>query len=387
MTDLGGHFALKGLTEGSQALVIEHPDFARTTVELRGQGGGASEETVIVLGHGGRITGVVRSANGKPVAGAQVGALVFPDPTSAGDPAETDGEGHYSIEKLAPGGYMVMCMNAPGGEDDSDSVRGAKQAEVRDGETTIVNFGGEEKKILVSGTVRRQGKGVPGAVVSFAPGRIYMAILGGEMMGRTREDGRYEVHRDGPGPYIVTVRSEREETQRESTFEVAVPDVGSYERNITLGEGTISGTVTSEAGNKPVEGARVSAFRVPDAQTGASPPDAARRLLDRPSGAGGTEEAGSYRVEDLAPGTYRIVVAARGYAPFQIDGLVLKADGAVTADARLRAGRKLYIRVVDSDNRPVPRVPVGLLDAEGAPVNGGEMGSFTGADGTAAIED
>jgi hypothetical protein len=73
-------------------------------------GGNGSSASGSVPG-GGALSGVARTADGRPIADARV-ALLHPDGTSVAV-ADTDAQGRYTFADLAPGDYTVIATGYP----------------------------------------------------------------------------------------------------------------------------------------------------------------------------------------------------------------------------------------------------------------------------------
>ncbi|PYT06662.1 MAG: hypothetical protein DMF49_10470, partial [Acidobacteria bacterium] len=95
-----------------------------------------------------------------------------------------------------------------------------------------------------------------------------------------------------------------------------------------------------------------------------------------------SDSAGSYHIDNLSPGTYRIVASKEGFASETAEKVAVGSSGAGSADFLLRPGRRILARVLDSDARPLAQTVVFLLDSEGKPLDSRVM---TGVDGTATV--
>jgi iron complex outermembrane receptor protein len=85
--------------------------------------------------------------------------------------------------------------------------------------------------------------------------------------------------------------------------------------------GTIAGKVTGGEGNSPVQGARVQAF--------ASNGQVAAAVL--------TRDDGTYRISNLAAGSYNLLVSRLGYSQKRVEGVAVGAGATVTRDVQLTA--------------------------------------------------
>jgi len=397
LSHLDGRFVLRGLAAGSQSLVAEHPDFARAEATTRTEPGVEGQEVVLTLGKGGRIAGTVRDERGSPQAGVGVMAMIPTDPMRSA-PVQTDEQGLYAIENLPPGSYMVMTIPLGGGRGMAVSGVNSQQAEVKEGQTAVVNFG-DEKAIRVYGTVRNSSGPMPRARLIWVPSRFETSMTGSIAMGTADESGLYEVKLQKAGKYTVRVSGPDEGLTGGAGLEVEVPEGTESKQDIVLSEGRISGIVLSAADNKPLGGATVTAFHLPGDGDGSSAEQTAggstmviggrgraRSIQQGFAGSATADSTGSYTIDNLSPGGYKVSASKEGFASRTIDKVVVGDTGIGAADFYLTTGRKIHARVLDADGRPLAQAFLILLDAEGNPIVKPGQLLMTGSDGTSTID-
>lgn len=266
----------------------------------------------------GAISGIVTdSLTGAPIAGATVRAMMQ---HGSGGMAVTNQNGEYTIQNLRPGFYRVtasavnyLCKHYP------------ELVEVVSGQTTpninfaLVPYSPPPRNGGISGLVTDSitGEPIPNALV-----RACGPTCG---QGRTNENGEYLIENLAPGDYRVTASAYGYKASR-------YPDLVRVEENrITPNinfllvpyqqpppvRGSISGRVIDKQTGEPIEGAFVTAM-------------GSRRM--RGMGRALTGPDGTYRIDNLLPGEYRVMANARGYEPEVYPELVVVYGGQNTPD-------------------------------------------------------
>ena len=107
-----GSFAINNLAaSGSYTLTVTHPGYAPASVPVTLTGNGAPPNVTIRLtAQAGRIAGIVRSANGRPLSGATVTATNGQQSLTT---TSNSADGGYLIDNVQPGSYSVT-VTAPG---------------------------------------------------------------------------------------------------------------------------------------------------------------------------------------------------------------------------------------------------------------------------------
>jgi protocatechuate 3,4-dioxygenase beta subunit len=353
-TDEDGRFAFESLAPGSVRVVwVPHrPEWGRVlsrTVELK-----AGEQTTVDLRAekaAATLTGEVRDAEG-PVAKAAIGLFpVDAEPgTNQGQWATADDEGRFRVRVPRPGRY-VLTANDP---------RYRRQASV----ALDLPAAGELRQDLriadgtISGRVTdAAGEPLVGAAVLLFRGSptdrpSAEGILVG-MAGNAEADaeGRFVIRGVGPGDYYLRSL----QTGRGTTLI----------EGLRLGEGEHRKGV--EITLRPDARLRL-ALRGPD-----GPVEKAHVLVWDTKGRAVCSnlavpcpvENGCLAVRWVAPGTYRLLVRSPGHADAILEDVRVTATDTQPVLVGLVRGGTLRVRILDADDRPVPRAHVHLVDASG----------------------
>ena len=334
-----GSFEITGLESRRYTLSVNHPEWAPAESSIDVPEGEDPPEQTIRLTRGGALTGTVRDAAKQPVADKRI--RVSQETGSTSRQATTGTDGRYSFDKLPAGTYSVM--RTPDGNVFTMSNIGLKPAEVRDGETTVVDFD-EAAKITVSGRVLRSGKAVSEASLVFlagAEGGIPTEFKGAE----SDAEGRYQVGLDKAGPYQVMVQVGGRFAGSGNPMTIQVPDQPAVTQDIVVPGNGVAGRVIDGEG-KPVSGAIVRARREGGEESSLF------GSMDS------SEPDGAWRIDGLEPGTYRITASASGYKNTERYPITVGADDAPGVELRLERGRSFRGRVVDPMDRPMSRAMV-----------------------------
>jgi hypothetical protein len=337
ITSLDGRFEIAGLEARTYSVDAGQPDYSPSSGRVEIAADHDPDDFVIHLSRGGAITGLVRDGARQPIPGVPV-LLVSPGRGDGPQTASTGPDGRYTFDKIAPGDYTVI--RAPQGGGPLMLFGGMKSVSVREGETTTYDID-EASKVNVSGRVVKGGQPVPNAMLLFTT-----PDAGGEATDvrqtRADGDGHYQIGLDKGGTYAVMV------TQGGAMFggarsavQVEVPDQPNPVVDITLRGATIAGHVTNQDG-KAVSGAIVTASRT-GADPGSSPG----------SGHGGMQDVsepdGTFAVEGVEAGSYKLTVAASGYRNAEVANVTVTGESDTpSVDVRLEKGRTARGRVVDA---------------------------------------
>jgi protocatechuate 3,4-dioxygenase beta subunit len=336
VSGIDGTFEIAGLEPRAYAVAASQPDYSPSSGRVEIPADQDVSDFIIRLSKGGILTGTVHDAQKQPVPGVQI--LIAKMPMSGGpQTATTAADGRYSIDKLPPGDYIVLKAPAPGQPLMLSS--GMKQASIREGETTVFDLD-DASKINLSGRVLRAGQPVANAMLMFSAGTLEGGTPVDMKTTRSDDTGRYQVGLDTPGPYAVVVSTGGFMAHGAAGIPVTVPDQPNPVVDIQAKAAGISGRVTGPDG-KPVTNAFVSATFL---GTGAPP----RPYQD------GTDPDGSYRIEGIEPGSYRVNVAAPGLRNGEVTGVAVTADTETPGiDFHLDSARTIHGHLVDAGGRGI----------------------------------
>ncbi|MDP6455794.1 MAG: carboxypeptidase regulatory-like domain-containing protein [SAR202 cluster bacterium] len=284
--------------------------------------GNETDKIDFSLGAGGTISGTIVDSSNQPLADVDVFADSFGGGGGGGN--RTDSNGEYTIEGLAPGNYRVGAHAPHLGfasqfYDKTSIWDKATPVTVTSGTDTpdidfVLAAGG-----AITGRVVKvaTGAGKAGTVVPVANADVWAQSYDGAGGGggsRTRADGTYKITGLAPGGYRVQASAPhqglihqyyKDTSDWDKASNVTV-NVGTTTANIDFtlaGGGSISGRVTSAATGQGIPGAQINAFNE--------------------SGGNGTQSGadGSYWIDGLAAGKYRIEANAPGFAAQYFDNV------------------------------------------------------------------
>jgi protocatechuate 3,4-dioxygenase beta subunit len=327
------------------------PGDHRATATLRGTLGGSADVPgvteggmvggiVIRLGAAESITGSVTDPAGQPVAGAQVSARpVEPIPGGRYASASAGEDGTFSLEGLLPGRYHVGVRSVRGGPE-------AAVAEVASGTTGV--------KLTLPSTGSISGRVIrpDGTPVANGSLRLSPVMGGGALFERLDPEGRGDFRIDGvtPGAYVLSASS------RDGDSSAGIPVTVTAQGSVTGivltldAPGCISGRVLSETG-----------LPVADAQVLAAPAEQGA-MASRGFVRSGPD--GAFRLERLAPGTWRLQATSDGLVALVSD-VVVFSGSETTADVRFLPTGSVLLTVVDAAGAPVAGASVHVRSAGG----------------------
>ncbi|MGV9576755.1 MFS transporter [Streptomyces sp. NPDC003509] len=217
----------------------------------------------------------------------------------------------------------------------------------------------------VQGTpVRGVVRGAEGAPVARAA--VTLISLGGRQLGRSvaQADGGYVLDAPGSGSYVLIASADGFQPQAST---VVVGDEPLAFDILLAGTSGLSGTVRTDEGNAPVQGAMVLVT------------DVRGDVL----ATGVSGEAGEFTFGELVPGSVTVAVTAAGYRPLALP-VEVGGQGVTRVDVVLRSGALVRGVVrAGSGRAPLNDARVTLIDAAGNVV----ATSTTGEDGVYAFTD
>jgi len=310
----------------------------------------ASAALDLVLTPAARIVGRVADASGAPVAGAEVTWLT---PSFRAlmlearrvEPVATRADGRFEIGDLAPGRVRVRVEKA--------GLRPAQTGDIELRPAAVVDAG----TIALAGGVRisgqvltPDGKPAAGAAISLVFSLQSFGQLesgeGGAAVGDrgsavADSDGRFAFDGVGKGPYDLEASLAGYASARKRRHvDDGKPLVLKLRR-----PGAIQGEVHAAAPSSQA----IAEFEVALEQSRTIGPGVA--FADPVARARFTAADGRFRMEDLAPGTYSLVVSAHGFARARQPEVKVPAGGAVEVSLEMTPGVSVAGRVLDGGSR------------------------------------
>jgi protocatechuate 3,4-dioxygenase beta subunit len=359
LSEGSGAFEIKGVPEGKRQIVATHPDFATADTMVDVASAKGPTETRLVMTQGGRIEGVARKRDGSPLAGLSI--LSFSPAKRGGGGSRpsnvTAADGTFTVEHV-PAGLTSISLMASAGQGRMESMM-SKQVEVREGETTSVDF--TSRDILVTGHVTKSGAPLAGlrlrfmgeSGMSFSMGAGFGSVAAAptgpqRQVGTTAEDGAFALIVDSPGKYNLWTESADGRTHYPNR-ELQIPDAETHAVEIAFSGVPLAGVVLDKDTEQPIAQAAVSA-----ALTGNSA-----------AFVGSTQTTADGRFQlDADPGEYAVAARADGYAPGRVTATV-GAAGVSDVRVDMEKGAEIKGRVVDASGQGVPSVEVRVSPAAG----------------------
>ncbi len=337
-SDGNGRFRVEGVTPGSFELRATAPgrQEARLT-SLEAQPGQDLQGVEVVLAAGAVLTGRVLSSAGQPVAGAEMSLLPegSAPPLLSGGSDLSDEQGRYRLEGISPGTHTVQAEH----EGYRPTLR---RLDVRADRNTL-DLTLEPGAILSGRVVDPQRAPVAGARVFLRPSPGGSSPRG-LPSGTSGPDGSFNLSGLADGTYRLLAEKAGFARSRDGQeVVVAGRSMTGIEIQLTAG-GTIAGKLLGlDFTDLPQVQVRTDA-----GQTGQILPD------------------GDYRIDDVAPGSQRVVATLSGGSR-QAEGQVALEPGASEArlDLDFGKGLKLTGRVL-RDGEPVAGEGVLLSGTGGA---------------------
>jgi large repetitive protein len=352
VTDSDGEYTLEALEVSDTNIEFSHPKYLGTRKEISVKGRDVRLD--VQLSAGTRVSGVVVTEAGAPVADAEVDAVA-----GAGGfrNTKTDANGAFSFDSLSAGRYRFTAAKHGFSEarlDDFDVTSGAPvRLVLRSGATLYGTVRGLSADELQSATV--EARGSDGAFANASVDANGSFRLEGAPTGTVRVSA------------VVSRNFSTRKTSQPKTVNVAAGESANVElefRSDTI----VRGRVTRN--NRPLGSANVSFFPKRGAST-------------QTSSSATTDEQGNYSVSGLESGEYTVMVLdMQRFSPYQT---TYEVRGSDTFDIDYTAG-VVRGRVVDSStNDPVVDARV-TLRATTSEVFRGERSAATDVNGTFSID-
>jgi hypothetical protein len=365
VTASDGTYVFEGLSPGLWRVSASDRDSPEVSKDVRVTGGRSSEAPDLFLSSGGRVGGTLETGRGRrPLAGVPIRLRRLPDLEEVATTTTLE-DGTFLTPAVPPGRYRLRALDAAGDATLEDAPVLEADVEVVVGETTRIALGALGRG-RIEGTVFRGSTRVAGLRLSAALAGRH----GGDALvvrARTDEAGAFAWEGLPAGRYRVRI----EEDAVERVQEVVLAEGDRAIVHLELADGRIEGKVRRTDGS-PVAEAEVVA--VP---TGGG----ADAALGRARSAGD----GTFAVEGLPIGTYRLVVTPPSLPPRSIEPVTADLRGTgVPADVVVGGGATLEVVATDEGGRPVSAAAVWVDSPDAVALH--RRPWFTGPDGIARIE-
>jgi len=315
------------------------PEWGYSPIELVARPGVSVRDLVIYLAPAIDWTGVVLAPDGTPVAGARIRIIDTPaaeqELVALPDQFTSDRRGEFHFR--APDGAALEARapgHTPGRAVLDEAARATRKLVLRLGAGDTTALGSARLTgIVVDGA----GAPLPGVLVAAAPDLPGDDIAAGARA-LTGTDGRFAMTGLDPSHYRVEARDQVHAPARAEV--TLAPDQAADLRLVMTTGAVLTGTVRDTAGQP------VPAFTVVVSESGAlgSGRTAATRTF--------VDSAGSFAIDGLEAGDYRVQASAHGHAPSRpVDGsavapperptpvaIVLPAGGTLTGLVRAAGG-------------------------------------------------
>jgi hypothetical protein len=356
-SDEQGRFTIRGATPGQHWLGASDPTWGWAGLQVEGVEGQRISDLVISYA-GAAIAGVLLTADGRPVPGANVNAQ-GPKNAASGRQwrwTQTDGLGRFRLAGLEQGNYDLHAWTAWGQPEPLKDVPAGSEgielklapSQVLRGVVTSIPLGGplDRFQLIVQGTSG------PGRSPNPASRRGGM-----QWQGEVRSpDGRFE-RPVGPGEYTIVIRAAGHAPLALRGV-IVEENVEPQPLVLRLEQGGGIRGVAVDVEGKPVVNGAVQArvHRAPGQP--ADPVEWLRGAHDA------TDDRGRFFIEGLPPGTYLVALhlGTRGSAQ-----AVVAVPGAemVTQDLRLQPTGIVTLKAVDEEGNPVEGVYFQFHDDQG----------------------
>jgi len=343
-TDAQGQVRLPGLAPGEFTFLVTKEGYAPAEVVIVVEAGVDPEPARVTLAGGATLKGRVTQADGQPYRAKTIMIVAkgsdFQTPEAFQTMTVTDEEGRFEREGLSAGLYTLQTMSFGMGQ--GGGLRPLGEVRLEAAQTTQVELQLSRASASVTGVVIRGGKPKPSVQVS-----VYREgnMLAGFSQAMTDEAGRFSAKELEAGTYVVSSDGAR--------TTITLRDDTSTEVRLEVKAGTVSGRLLDPAG-KPARNARLALLSLDKT----SFEDAFRPQE-------GTDELGSFQIENVRPGRYRLLATQPGVGATAGVEFTLGVEEAQTGlELQLGRGGALELDLTRADGKAAAGAKLALFHVE-----------------------
>tara|TARA_R110002072_G_scaffold298252_1_gene471914 strand:- start:241 stop:3183 length:2943 start_codon:yes stop_codon:yes gene_type:complete len=344
LTDAKGHVELLGLAPGEHTFLVTKEGYAPAEVVVVVEAGRDPQPARASLVGGATLRCRVSQADGQPFDSKTIMIVAkgadFQTPEAFQTMATTDEEGRFESEGLSAGVYTLQVMNFGMGQ--GGGLRPLGEVRLQAAQTTQVELRLSRASASVRGVVIRGGKPKPGVQVS-----VYREgnMLAGFSQTVTDEAGRFSAKDLEAGTYVVSSDGAR--------TTVTLRDDTPSEVRLEVKAGTVSGRLLNAAG-QPARNAQLALL----ALDATSFEDAFRPQKE-------TDELGSFQIENVRPGRYRLLATQPGVgATSGVEFTLLPEEAHTGVELQLGHGGGLELDLTRADGKPAAGAQLALFHLE-----------------------
>ncbi|MBL4848511.1 MAG: carboxypeptidase regulatory-like domain-containing protein [Planctomycetes bacterium] len=345
-TDEKGVFVLKGLAPGEYEISARKEGFAPAKAVLVVDSDQEPRDVRIALVAGAVLQCRVLHADGTPFASKMI--MIIPKDASLSSPAafentvSTSPEGRFEKKGLAAGNYMLQCLEMTSKKGGS-GLRPIGEVRLEPSQTTSVELRLEEASASVTGVVIKAGKPLAGTQVA-----VYREgnLMAGFARTMTDDEGRFSAEGLSAGTYVVSANGAAKTS-------VTLSNNTPVEVRLEIKAGVVAGSLIGPDG-QPAVAAGVTLQRLDEVS-----------LEDTFKPQSQTDDLGTFRIEDVRPGRYRLLSHVPGVGATRGIEFTLGADEARTGlELKLGVGGGLTLEVMRADGKPAAGAQITLYHLE-----------------------
>lgn len=301
VTDSDGFYSVTGLAPGTYTVTASKTGFGTASVGAVVFSNTTTSANLQLSPNTGAISGIIADLQGSPILGMGVQIQVYDQSGSLVKTLLAQTDGSYTVLDLLPGSYTLV-ITAP------DFAAATIGAIVVSDQTTQANVALTPNPASITGQVLNAGTGdaINGALVTVTD--LNGLVLASATSGI---DGSFTIQNLPPATLLVSAVFQGFGGDSKAVL-LSPGQIGTTTLSLTPNPGTLTGSVVNVLNNQPIPGAVLQVFD----STGAL----AATVL--------SNDNGFYQVQNLAPGTYRVIASAANFGSAAQDAAI--ASNAVT---------------------------------------------------------